>query len=367
MRTHFSLRSIVRNWRRVALGTGVASVAIASFCWSRSGSTPEALAGQPPQTVRAASETPPPAPAESTSDYGRRAVAYIYGSTPVTREQLGEYLIARYGEERVELFVNSLIIDRVCKEKGIEVTAAEVEADVANTMKGFPTVTRKDFEKQILKPRNLTYFEWKEDVIRPKLLLGKLARQTVRVTEEDLQKAYEAYYGEKVECRLIVWPKEEKHKVRTDIYSKIRDDEKEFDRVAKMQASAELASKAGHIDPIGRNTTGSDKLEQVAFGLRPGELSEVIDTPDGVAVLKCIKHLPPNTAVTLESVRAQLEKEVFERKVVLEVPLLFQQMRKQADPNILLKKRMTEEELKEAAKKNIETTGKPVAKPPQGN
>src|SRR5581483_2955106 len=56
----------------------------------------------------------------------RRTVAFIYGSTGITREQLGEYLIARFGPDKVLNLVNKLIIERYCAEHGITVTDAEV-------------------------------------------------------------------------------------------------------------------------------------------------------------------------------------------------------------------------------------------------
>ena len=42
-------------------------------------------------------------------------VAYIYGSIPITREDLGEYLIARKGLDTVELLVNKRIIEHACE------------------------------------------------------------------------------------------------------------------------------------------------------------------------------------------------------------------------------------------------------------
>src|SRR5262249_7011921 len=151
-----------------------------------------------------------------------------------------------------------------------------------------PTV--KDFVNGVLLKNKVTLYEYKEDNLRPKLAMAKLCRSQVQVTEEDVRKAFEAYHGEKVECRMIMWPKEERHHVMNDIYVKIRDSADEFDRVARSQASPHLASAAGRVDPFGHNTTGNEELEKEAFKLQPGELSRVIETPQGLVVLKCIKH-----------------------------------------------------------------------------
>ena len=72
-----------------------------AYWWGRNGSVPQAKADPPtfPQT----DSTPlPAAPAQPPSDYSRRVVAYIHNTIPITREDLGEYLIARMGHDRLE-------------------------------------------------------------------------------------------------------------------------------------------------------------------------------------------------------------------------------------------------------------------------
>src|SRR5437762_13159172 len=154
-----SWQSVARNWRKLVLGSGMIGLTIAAFCCGRN-VAPRATAA-PPQAAQPNQVQPPLLAPDSHSDYSRRIVAYIYGTIPITREDLGEYLIARYGADKLELLVNRKIIDHVCQQKGVEVTAAEVEASVQEAMRGLgPTVSRKDFEKQVLKPRNLTFYEW---------------------------------------------------------------------------------------------------------------------------------------------------------------------------------------------------------------
>src|SRR5262249_47053434 len=102
-----------------------------------------------------------PGTTEPGSDSSRQVVAYIYGTTPITRRDLGEYLIARHGADSLELLVNKRIIEQCCKEKGIQVTAAEVDSALAEDLKGMG-VNLKDFVDQVLKHYNKTLYEWKE-------------------------------------------------------------------------------------------------------------------------------------------------------------------------------------------------------------
>lgn len=276
-------------------------------------------------------------PASQTdSDYKQRVVAYIHGSIPITREELGEFLIARYGYNKVELLVNRRIIEHACKQLNIEVTDAEVEAAIDEDIKPW-NVDRATFVKDVLKQRGRTLYEYKEDVIRPALMLKKMCQHEIKVEEEDLKRAFEARYGEKVRCRIILWPENEFRHVQR-IWEKLRDSEEEFANAAKNQAIGALASIGGLIDPIGRGVADKPLIENIAFRLKPGEVSEIFPIPEQkmIGVLKCDGRIPPVDGVTLESVREELHRVVFEQKVNKAMPLVFQRLRNEAKPLILV-------------------------------
>ena len=358
------------NWRPLAFGLGFLALTAGAYYLGRCTTLPSAAAASPGVgDVRSDASTKTAGGKEG--DYSRQVVAYIYGSIPLTREDLGEYLIARQGADRLELMVNRRIIDLACQKKGIVVSDAEVEAALADDLKSMNVPSVKDFVSGVLKRYQKTLYEWKEDVIRPKLALGKLCRDQANVSPEDLRNAFEAYHGEKVECQMIMWPTSEKHHVLTETYAKIQQSEKEFSLAAKSQASSALAAKEGHLDPFGRHTTGNDELENEAFKLQPGEISRVIETPQGLVVVKCIKHIPAQAGVTLDDKeRAKLEKEIIERKIALEIPKMFKQLRDQASPQLFLGKKVeTEEDLTRQAREAL-TSDSPTGLPkhsPQGN
>ncbi len=302
----------------------------------------------------------PPAAAVVPGDYAQRVVAYVHGA-PVTRQDLGEYLIARFGAERLELLVNKVVMEDACRKQGVEVSAAEVDAALQVHLQAQNIPGPAEFDRRLRKEYRTSLYEWKEDVIRVRLLMAKMCRGRVKATEEDFRKAFEAYHGEKVQCRMILWPKAEAKRAMVD-YPKLRDNPAEFDRVAATQASPTLARSRGEIPPIARNTTGIDRLEDEAFKLKePGELSPLIETPEGVAVLKCVARVPAEKK-DLEDVRAGLEREIVEKKVAAEIPVVMEELRKIADPKLLLKKYTTDEDLKRAAEEEIKQN-EPSPKP----
>jgi hypothetical protein len=332
------------DWqKRIGLGVLTLGVALTAMLVLKKVPQPK-VAAETPQVKTEAKQTTSPASLpkslqtsnipSTNSDYSSRVVAYVYDNMPVTREELGEYLIARYGTERLDLLCNKKIIDNECRKAGIEVTAAEVENSLSEDLKGL-NVDRKTFVDKVLKNYRKNLYEWKEDVIRPKLMLSKLVRSRVKVTDDDIKKAFDAYYGEKVECRIVMYEKGFERAVLSD-YPRLRDSEEEFHKAAKNQKSSSLAATAGKIRPIARNTTGNDELEKAAFALQPNEVSPVIGTPEGLIIVKCDKRIPADTTINLESVREKITAEIIEKKIAAEIPVAFSEMRKRANPKLIL-------------------------------
>ena len=347
---HFCTKRRLRgpSGARTALAGGLLGLAALAVGWGRLGPAPQAAAAPPK------AEAPPKAGADAPGDYGQRWVAVINGNIPITREEFAEYLIARH-IDKLELLVNKRIIESACKERGVEVTDNEVEAALAEDLKGM-NVSVKEFVDKVLKRYNKSLYEWKEDVVRPRLAMTKLCRGRVQATDKDFEDAFQAYYGEKVDCQLILFPTgQEKQAMMA--YGDLRKSDSDFERLAKQQASPTLASTAGHIQPIGHHTTGNDDLEKEAFSLQPGEVSRLIGTPEGTVVLKCVKRVPADTSKALEKEKPNLEKEIIEKKVQLEMPKLFKELQEKAQPKLFLKKYQTLEELERDVKRDLQSPG----------
>jgi len=289
-----------------------------------------------PQRAPASSLPPPPV----SEEYAHRAVAYVYDSVtgremPITREELGEYLIARFGAERLELMINRRIIEDACKARNSVVTDQEIEVDLMATIESLH-INQQEFIDKVLKAYRKTLYEWKEDIVRPKLMMAKYVQNQVTCTPDDVRKAFEAHYGERIEGRLILWPIEEKNLAMME-YPKIRDSDAEFDRKAKSQVSQQLASRGGRLEkPIGRNTVGRPEIEDAIFRLNEGELTAVLQAPEGWVVFKCDKRIPPDTTRSIEAEREHLVKEIIALKTDFEIKKKFIELKQQAHPKLLL-------------------------------
>jgi RNA polymerase sigma factor (sigma-70 family) len=272
-------------------------------------------------------------PAQAQAD-PKDPVAFIF-DMPITRQQLADYLIAQYGANKLELLVNKLIIERACLEKGITVSDAEIDAAMQEDMKAMSCSRTEEFETRMKAKFDRSVLEWREDVVKPRVCLTKLARMRVSISEEDIRKGFEGAYGEKVECEIILWPEGKKQEAQS--VAILSSKPEEFANYAKQQINSSLAARAGKIEPFGRYTTGEEILENTAFRLKPGETS-IVDTKEGAMLVKCIRRIPPESAVKLEDVRAKLTEQLLAKKTQQEIAKLFEELRKQAQPRLLLKK-----------------------------
>jgi parvulin-like peptidyl-prolyl isomerase len=343
----------------VVTGFGLVAAAAGGFWLGRGGPQSAAVAAPPPAGPPAANAPAAPPP----SDYGVRVVAYIHGNIPITREDLGEYLIARMNLDKVENLVNRKIIDVACQRKGIEVTEGEVEAALMQDLAKIQ-VNKADFIQKVLKQRGTTLYEYKEDVLKPALMLTKLCKPTIQVGDDEVRQAFNAAYGEKRDCRIILWPKEEERAALKE-YEDIRKGDEGFDRKARTQATAPLAATGGRIAPIARNAGIHPEVEKAAFALQPGEISALIKTTEGIAVVKMDKVIPADTTVKLEDKREALQKYVYDKKLQMELPKMFKTLRDEANPVVFLKKPAVDHEaVKREAETLLEQTGgKAPAKP----
>jgi RNA polymerase sigma factor (sigma-70 family) len=277
-------------------------------------------------------------------------VAVIFGNVPITREELAEHLLSRLTARQLESFINLRILEHACKKEGIVVTSADVEdylkrePGMASIFKtnGFrgqeqyaaavttgvlANVYQRDAFQAQLRRRNMTLREWKEDVIRPQLLLRKLAGDG-KVREQDIRQAFEARYGEKVECEMIVLPAVTK-KVAEQVASRLRAGEKSFaQEAARWHPNVRVLC-------ITRHAQQSEEVEKAAFALRSGEVSNALAVKEGFVILRCRRRIPADPNARFEDLRESLKVELQQRAKQQDLSPFFKKLKDEARPKLL--------------------------------
>ncbi|MDY3563111.1 hypothetical protein R5W23_004610 [Gemmata sp. JC673] len=277
-----------------------------------------------------------------TGKAGAEPVATIFGDVAVTREQFAEHLIRRYGPKELEGFVYRQIVSTVFARQGLKLSPEEIQEQLDRTAAALK-MSREQLGADILKSQGKTIDEWHEDVNVPIIMLSRLAKaKAAPPTEAELRQAFDVRYGEKLDCRIIIWGDEKEARAA---YEKVCSSEKEFDAHARRctQAGQPRSGIAtdGRGEPIPRAQPFEDHpAEQAAHAaaakLRPGEVSPLISVEiegeRGFIALKCDRIIPADRTKSFEKEKAALADDVTGAKVNKEFRRLSKEIMKEAAP-----------------------------------
>ena len=265
---------------------------------------------------------------------------------------LGEACVERHGKSVLGGLINRKIVEQAAKKQKIEISDKDVDAEIAEqALEQLPPKDGKPDVEQFLKNVCLrlstTEDRFREDVVRPWLEMKSLAKGKYQVTEEDLQRSYEANFGVKVRCRAIVL-----NDMRTAqrVWAEAREKgtEESFIELAK-KFSVEASSRAngGQVPPIARYG-GQPELEKEAFKLADGELSSIIQAGNVYVILLCLGHTEP-VGVSFEEAKDVLVKEVTQMKLQEAIGRIFQELNDAATVENYLDGTMRSPQQKKAA------------------
>jgi RNA polymerase sigma factor (sigma-70 family) len=260
-------------------------------------------------------------------------VATIFDDVAVTREMFVEHLVRRYGKKDLGVFVNRQIIEHAFRKKGFTLSEDEVRAAFEADIKAI-NVTRDQFERDVLPKYGKTMVEWLDDVIIPRLMLAKMCKARVAApTEQELRRTFDAKYGEQLDCRVIVWPKGREDQARA-VYDQVRASDQGFRSAAAGVENMIVITQGGMPMRFPRTPPPGNEnpVYPVASILKPGEVSPLVETPGGLVVIKCDKVISADTSKSFDAEKPMLLKEVLEAKITREIPKLFDELKRQANP-----------------------------------
>jgi parvulin-like peptidyl-prolyl isomerase len=180
----------------------------------------------------------------------------------------------------------------------------------------------------LIAKQGITLDVYRHDAVWPTVAMKKLVADKVKVSDEDLQKGFEANYGERVRCLAIVLNDQRRAQ---DIFEKARrhNTSEDFGRLA-AQYSVEPGSQAlqGEVPPIRKNG-GQPELEKAAFELHPGELSGIISVEDKFVILRCEGRTKP-VVTNFADVRDEIYNDLHEKMLQVAMTERFEAMQEAA-------------------------------------
>ena len=128
-----------------------------------------------------------PAKAEAPQKTSSNIVAVV-NADPITRQQLAESAVARYGAEVLDTMINQNLILQACKARGMEVTKDEVNAEIKRQAEKFG-FSIDQYLGLLQEERNISPQQYSSEVIWPMLALRRLASDQVRSLSRRVQQS----------------------------------------------------------------------------------------------------------------------------------------------------------------------------------
>jgi parvulin-like peptidyl-prolyl isomerase len=193
----------------------------------------------------------------------------IVNDQAITRSQLADECVARKGKEILDLLINRTLIEQALRARKMEVTAADIDQDIESVAARFG-LSREQWLRTLDKERNISPIQYARDVIYPAIALRRLCAGRVQVTPEELKKAFDAQFGDKVRCRMILL---DKQSTAIEIWKQLRENPGAFENLAQKNSMDPSTASLGGLlaQPITRHSTPETLSDAVFHQLVDGD------------------------------------------------------------------------------------------------
>jgi parvulin-like peptidyl-prolyl isomerase len=319
-------KSSVSYRRLLSLGLGLCGLGLC-HSWSLVARGQEAKI-----PAKTASAIKPAAPSAQDSPSQGNAtlpaiVAAVNGQT-ISRDELAKLCLERSGDEVLDNVLHKFVIMQACQAQQLMISQKDVDDEIGRIATKF-NLTTNMYLKLIEDQRDITPEQYAADVVWPMLALRALARDKAEVSQAEVDQAYQAEYGPKVQVRMIAVDDPVKAQ---ELWQQAKAEPAKFKVLAKQfSQDPASASVEGLLPPI-RRYGEEDPIEKVAFSLQPDQVSEVFSVGEMFLCLQCVRHLPGSTpsSAQMEEIQSNLRRELEDVKLRKIAESIFQVLREQS-------------------------------------
>jgi len=274
-----------------------------------------------------------PQPSQGTAKSAMPIMAVVNGEQ-ITRQELANECMRRYGEEVLANLIHKQVIEQACQARNVVVTDKDVETEIRFVADRFGLSVDR-WLTVLQSERDIDPQQYRRDIIWPTLALRRLASAQISVSDEEFRQAFESEYGPKVRARVIAVSSREK---ADWLRKSLQSDPDSFPRLAKEHSEDRATASAYGVIPPIRKHMGDPNVEQVAFSLKEGEVSPIIQVGNQYLILKCEQQIPRTyvAAEQMPEIEKQLKQQIVDHKMRVESANVFQQLQSQAQITTVL-------------------------------
>lgn len=259
------------------------------------------------------------APAEQPAGLGTNATALSIDGRRVSWQDIAPRLAEAAGAVVVEEFALDHAIELEAARLGISITQQDLDRErewltlavgrsalaPANDPRRLVTEVRR---RRGLGPQRFAA------MLRRNAILRAMVRDSVEITDEQLQLAWRIRHGERVRVRiLLAESSQQAQTLRTQILS-TPGGEAAFAQFAQAYSTDDSASLGGLIEPFSTSDPAyEESVRLAAEQLEPGQVSQVVSTQNGAAIILLTERIPTD-GTTLAQVAPTLRTELARRQ-----------------------------------------------------
>jgi foldase protein PrsA len=241
-------------------------------------------------------------------------IGVMEGAT-FTKVDMYEEFVKQMGTGQAAAALDNMMvlkmIDMEATQLGIKVGEAEIDSELDRYKKNFASEEEFDY---MLAMSGYTLDALKEQ-IRDSLKLRKIFELQIKPAEEDLQLFYDenkSYYGTPEQVRashILLETREEAEAVLAELQQGA-----DFAALAKEKSlDSYSAANGGDLDYFPRGVM-NEAFETAAFSLQPGELSGVVESPNGFHIIK-ITDKKPEEIPPYEDVKEYVKNDFLDQEI----------------------------------------------------
>jgi parvulin-like peptidyl-prolyl isomerase len=288
-------------------------------------------ASGPPTAGQSASGQPAATPGGPAADDKIQTVAVVNGEA-ISRSQLAQATLARYGKEVLQSMVNKRLIQMECQSRGIQITEEEIFGQLEKVAKGVGVegMSVQQYLQLVSEKRNISPQRIKDEIIWTDLALRKLAEGSYVVTPQEVNEAINREYGPRVQVRLIMENSREQAEI---LLQAARKNPEQFGNLAKNYSrDAATAPYMGLSSQPFRQGDLEPAVEAVLFGLAEGQISNVVEVHGQYYIFQCQRQFPAHQldANQLTLVQDRVRTALATQKLDEQAPAIFRALQDRA-------------------------------------
>lgn len=260
-----------------------------------------------PSQQPAGAQTAPAAPTpQPTAVVDRSKPAAVVNGENITFEQLDVLLEKRYGKQVLNELVTGMVIDQEAKKRNIQVTPAEIDAQLKQIQAAYPgqdiaTVAQQQFGYDLAGLRNQ---------IRISIEVEKMLEPQLKLTDKDLQEYYNANKQQfaspqEVKLQQVITDSEAKAKEASQALKSNTDIKTVVDKYGVKNPPAGLTNGSIDFTPV---TQLTPEISMSVGALKAGGVSDPISLQSGVYAVVKVEATRGGDVPPFDKVKAQVRK-----------------------------------------------------------